>query len=216
MRLDPEYSAYRQREREISSLVPQHEAKKRRILGPAYEQMKRSMHRPPSNANKMVQSLSASTDDTPTDSNKTSISVLPKHATAKGQYQYPCALCPEFSTDGLVKVHDGKKNGKQLYAHKICVTFTPTTWCSPDPQTGEELVFGFSRIEKERWNLKCGLCNDKHGTKVSFLSAEGSKSMISTNHDSDRFNVPNPPSVFVHSMLHAQLRKTQELSSMLL
>lgn len=86
---------------------------------------------------------------------------------------YPCALCPEPIHEGLVKVAplqnpaNIKKHGdKALYAHKVCVTFTPTTWCAPDPVTGEEFVFGYEDIEKERWGLKCGLCADKHGTKV--------------------------------------------------
>lgn len=86
---------------------------------------------------------------------------------------YPCALCPEPIQEGLVKVAplqnpaNIKKHGnKTLYAHKVCVTFTPTTWCAPDPVTGEEFVFGFEDIEKERWGLKCGLCADKHGTKI--------------------------------------------------
>lgn len=82
--------------------------------------------------------------------------------------EYPCALCPEHSTEGLVRIaNPGHKNkNKVLFAHKICVTFTPTTWVAHDPQTGEELVYGFELIEKERWNLKCGLCSDRHGTKV--------------------------------------------------
>ena len=87
----------------------------------------------------------------------------------------PCALCPEPIQEGLVKVAplqnpaNIKKHGnKTLYAHKVCVTFTPTTWCAPDPVTGEEFVFGFEDIEKERWGLKCGLCTDKHGTKVCY------------------------------------------------
>ena len=81
---------------------------------------------------------------------------------------FPCALCPEYSTEGLVRIANpgSKQKNKTLYAHKICVTFTPTTWCAHDPQTGEELVYGFELIEKERWNLKCGLCTERHGTKV--------------------------------------------------
>lgn len=86
---------------------------------------------------------------------------------------FPCALCPEHSTEGLVRIaNPGYKNkNKVLHAHKICVTFTPTTWVAPDSQTGEELVYGFELIEKERWNLKCGLCTERHGTKVNYFSS---------------------------------------------
>lgn len=84
---------------------------------------------------------------------------------------YPCALCPEQITEGLVKIappqdSNSKRAGRTLHAHSICVTFTPTTWCASHPLTGEEMVFGYDAIEKERWALKCGLCTIKHGTKV--------------------------------------------------
>lgn len=41
------------------------------------------------------------------------------------QPEWPCALCPDMSKEGLVRIGEpGQKTKKNLEAHKICVTFT--------------------------------------------------------------------------------------------
>lgn len=41
------------------------------------------------------------------------------------QPEWPCALCPDTSRDGLVRIGEpGQKSKKHLEAHRICVTFT--------------------------------------------------------------------------------------------
>ncbi|KAL8278069.1 hypothetical protein RQP46_009529 [Phenoliferia psychrophenolica] len=78
-----------------------------------------------------------------------------------------CALCPEMSTEGLVRVGEpGVRTKKVLNAHRVCVMFTPATWIEIDPSTNEEIVRGYAGIEKARWKLKCQLCSEKHGTKI--------------------------------------------------
>ncbi|BGP04024.1 hypothetical protein NBRC10513v2_007764 [Rhodotorula toruloides] len=89
---------------------------------------------------------------------------------------FPCALCPDLSTEGLVRVGEpGMKNKKKLEAHRICVMFTPATWIDVDPETNEEIVRGFSKIEKARWKLKCQLCTETHGTKVQCTKGKCTK-----------------------------------------
>ncbi|GAA5877570.1 hypothetical protein JCM3774_006121 [Rhodotorula dairenensis] len=96
---------------------------------------------------------------------------------APPQPEWPCALCPDMSRDGLVRIGEpGQKSKKRLEAHRICVTFTPATWIEPDPQTGEELVRGYAKIEKARWKLKCQLCTEMHGTKVQCTKGKCAKS----------------------------------------
>lgn len=204
MRADPNYAAFRKRQREFTSLVPQQEAKKRRLLGPTFDTIRRSIASTISAAQRSMQAQAKKAQSpaaaSPSKQEQAqqpqqqqplqTLPQPPQHQQHQHQQQttpaatpqpktsaaapkpvsrptYPCALCPEPVTDGLVRIHNAKKQGRDLYAHKLCVTFTPTTWCSADPETGEELVFGYDQIEKERWNLKCGLCHDKHGTKVS-------------------------------------------------
>lgn len=234
IRSDPVYAEQRKQERELAVIIPQHEAKRKRIMGPDYVERK---HRPipqarmqpkPSNAkpakekdenekppaqvqvpaqtqpkppvapgptyaqiqaqiqanNKKpaVQGLSQLTKPIPVSSELKPVNSRPQAAKSSPVANYPCALCPEYSTEGLVRIANPgpKHKNKTLYAHKICVTFTPTTWVAPDPQTGEELVYGFELIEKERWNLKCGLCTERHGTKVSDLPNGGDCKTILT------------------------------------
>lgn len=216
------YAEQRKEERELAVIIPQHEAKRRRIMGPDYVERK---HRPaaqprmqpkPSNAKPAkkfkdenekpqaqiqappqthsrppatqgpsyaqiqaqiqansskptMQGLSQLSKPVPVASDLKPVNSRPQAAKPPAPLsEYPCALCPEHSTEGLVRIANPghKYKNKMLLAHKICVTFTPTTWVAHDPQTGEELVYGFELVEKERWNLKCGLCSDRHGTKV--------------------------------------------------
>lgn len=223
IRSDPVYAEQRKQERELAVIIPQHEAKRRRIMGPDYVerkhrhvaqprmQPKAANAKPPkvfkdenekpqsqvqapaqtqvkpaatqgpsyaqvqaqiqANSNRVnVQGLPHLGKPVPVPVDLKPVNVRPQTAAkpSSAVSAYPCALCPEHSTEGLVRIaNPGAKNkNKVLFAHKICVTFTPTTWVAPDPQTGEELVYGFELIEKERWNLKCGLCSDRHGTKV--------------------------------------------------
>jgi hypothetical protein len=172
MRSDPAYATYRQQQKEYFSVVPQHEAKRRRILGPAYDQMKRSLQAPAEPVQRTMQPIAPAPNSTAVAGNNASQKPLapraPSSKTGKAppNGQYTCALCPELSTEGLVKIAGLLKNNKQVYAHKICVTFTPTTWCAYDSHANDEFVYGYDQIEKERWNLKCGLCDNKHGTKV--------------------------------------------------
>ncbi|GJN94718.1 hypothetical protein Rhopal_007809-T1 [Rhodotorula paludigena] len=82
--------------------------------------------------------------------------------------EFACALCPDRSKEGLVRVGEpGVKSAKKrVDAHRVCVMFTPATWIEIDPVTNEEIVRGFANIEKARWKLKCQLCTESHGTKV--------------------------------------------------
>lgn len=222
IRADPVYAEQRKQERELAVIIPQHEAKRRRIMGPDYVERKhrpvpqprmqpkptnarpaktfkdenekpqtqaqvppQTQSKPPAtqgpsyaqiqaqiqaNANKSnVQGLSHLTKPVPVSLDLKPVNSRPQAVKPVATSStYPCALCPEHSTEGLVRIANpgAKHKNKTLFAHKICVTFTPTTWVASDPQTGEELVYGFELIEKERWNLKCGLCSDRHGTKV--------------------------------------------------
>lgn len=196
IRKDPEYAERRKQERDAAVIIPQHEAKKRRILGPAYRppqpvvnqprmqpratasEHERKPARPQTNsqtstpasagragnghsANKAVRSVAGAKASPAASmaSSHTSLKPAPR--------PHPCALCPEESSDGLVRIYSEKAKNRSLMAHKVCVTFTPTTWCAQDPATGIEMVYGFDQIESARWGLKCGLCDDKHGTKVS-------------------------------------------------
>ncbi|KAH8926648.1 hypothetical protein BT69DRAFT_1238823, partial [Atractiella rhizophila] len=81
---------------------------------------------------------------------------------------YICALCPDLADDHLVPIREpGKKStGNEKKAHRVCVTFTPATWIEFDPIAKEDVVRGFNQIERARWTLKCGLCNEKHGAPV--------------------------------------------------
>ncbi|KDE06267.1 hypothetical protein MVLG_03426 [Microbotryum lychnidis-dioicae p1A1 Lamole] len=88
---------------------------------------------------------------------------------------YPCALCPERSTEGLVKI--GEPAQFKMLAHRVCVMFTPATWIETVPEMGEEVVRGFLDIEKARWKLKCQLCEEKHGTKVQCTKGKCPKAM---------------------------------------
>ncbi|GAA5915820.1 hypothetical protein JCM8208_006875 [Rhodotorula glutinis] len=82
--------------------------------------------------------------------------------------EFPCALCPDASTEGLVMIGEPgvKSSKKRQDAHRVCVMFTPATWIEIDPESGEEITRGFGKIEKARWKLKCQLCAEVHGTKV--------------------------------------------------
>ncbi|GAA5890494.1 hypothetical protein JCM6882_002939 [Rhodosporidiobolus microsporus] len=102
---------------------------------------------------------------------------------------FVCALCPDLSTEGLVRVAEpgqqGQqqgKNGKGVRAHRVCVMFTPATWIEVDPATksvanpdGEEIVRGYAKIEKARWKLKCQLCTEPHGTKIQCTKGKCTK-----------------------------------------
>ncbi|GAA5968528.1 hypothetical protein JCM21900_006633 [Sporobolomyces salmonicolor] len=90
--------------------------------------------------------------------------------------EFVCALCPDMSEDGLVRIGEpGVKSKKRLEAHRVCVMFTPATWIEEDPTTGEEMVRGYARIEKARWKLKCSLCTEPHGTKVQCTKGKCTK-----------------------------------------
>jgi hypothetical protein len=193
MRADPQYAAQRKLERELAVNIPQHEAKRRRELGHLYEERRAQAlaslqpKRQPSPEYQATGSKSRPAKPQAPATAQATTPLKPKRPSVAAQFAaaqarnankavvkgyYPCALCPEQITEGLVKVAPpqdphSKRAGKTLYAHSICVTFTPTTWCAPHPMTGEEMVFGYDAIEKERWALKCGLCTNKHGTKVS-------------------------------------------------
>ena len=52
-------------------------------------------------------------------------SATPQVPPSPPQPEWPCALCPDMSKDGLVRVGEpGQKSKKNLQAHRICVTFT--------------------------------------------------------------------------------------------
>ncbi|SCV67365.1 BQ2448_6011 [Microbotryum intermedium] len=88
---------------------------------------------------------------------------------------YPCALCPERSIEGLIKI--GEPAQFNMSAHRVCVMFTPATWIVTIPETGEDVVRGFLDIEKARWKLKCQLCEEKHGIKVQCTKGKCPKAM---------------------------------------
>ncbi|GAA5970325.1 hypothetical protein JCM11641_001664 [Rhodosporidiobolus odoratus] len=89
---------------------------------------------------------------------------------------YPCALCPEMTEEGLVKIAEpGKKTAGGMKAHRVCVMFTPATWIEVDPTSGEEIVQGYSKIEKARWKLKCQLCSESWGTKIQCTKGKCTK-----------------------------------------
>lgn len=49
----------------------------------------------------------------------------PQQQQAKSPEPFVCALCPDMSADGLVKIGEpGVKNKKGLSAHRVCVMFT--------------------------------------------------------------------------------------------
>ncbi|BGP44008.1 hypothetical protein JCM10450v2_008224 [Rhodotorula kratochvilovae] len=91
--------------------------------------------------------------------------------------EFVCALCPDMGTEGLVMVGEpGVKSAKKrMDAHRVCVMFTPATWIEIDPDSGEEIVRGFAKIEKARWKLKCQLCSEAHGTKVQCTKGKCTK-----------------------------------------
>jgi hypothetical protein len=76
---------------------------------------------------------------------------------------FVCALCPDMSIDTLVplaRVPPGvslsaeqQARRKSGAAHKACVMYVPSTYIGTDEETGEDRVFGFEGIEKERWKL---------------------------------------------------------------
>jgi hypothetical protein len=263
IRSDPVYAEQRKQERELAVVIPQHEAKRRRIMGPDYVERKQRTAIQPRMQAKPIKAaapalakdenvkpftaqqpalqgssyaqLQASIQGKPvqqpfaapygqahngvpahlvkpapvsSDLKPVNLQRLPPAKPAK--VAYPCALCPEESTEGLVRiVNPGSKNkNKTLFAHKICVTFTPTTWVAPDVQTGEEVVYGFELIEKERWNLKCGLCSERHGTKVSRGVLYNSACKYLRN-VIVRYNAQNRRSVFEPSTPHVPSRTTQ-------
>lgn len=93
---------------------------------------------------------------------------------ARKEESWACALCPDLSTEGLVRIGEpGVKSKKALKAHRICVIFTrrsfhetsracaedshgllaASTWIDEDPDTHEEIVRGYGKIEKARWRL---------------------------------------------------------------
>ncbi|GAA5863810.1 hypothetical protein JCM8547_006072 [Rhodosporidiobolus lusitaniae] len=98
---------------------------------------------------------------------------------------FKCALCPDMAEEGLVKIGEpgagggggggGRKNGEGLRAHRVCVMFTPATWIEVDPQSEEEMVRGYAKIEKARWKLKCQLCTEPHGTKIQCTKGKCTK-----------------------------------------
>ncbi|GAA5845801.1 hypothetical protein JCM9279_002379 [Rhodotorula babjevae] len=91
--------------------------------------------------------------------------------------EFACALCPDSSTEGLVKIGEPgvKSSRKRQDAHRVCVMFTPATWIEIDPESGEEIVRGFGKIEKARWKLKCQLCTESYGTKVQCTKGKCTK-----------------------------------------
>lgn len=239
IRSDPVYAEQRRQERQLAVVIPQHEAKRRRIMGPDYVERKPKgapqpgkqpkavkAREPTTKANNNKENIAKPASSKPaqqqqsapvqasaalslpqhssgpsapvlglnhgTAFNMPSIPMLPSISNSKAvsnkeisamatvkpakaakpvREAFPCALCPEQSTEGLVRVKlvGNKPKNRTLYAHRICVTCTPTTYVAPDPETGEEVVYGFDRIEPARWNLKCGLCPERHGTKVSLM-----------------------------------------------
>ncbi|GAA5822529.1 hypothetical protein JCM3770_003566 [Rhodotorula araucariae] len=90
---------------------------------------------------------------------------------------FACALCPDMSTEGLVMIGEPgvRSTKKRMDAHRVCVMFTPATWIEIDPDSGEEIVRGFAKIEKARWKLKCQLCAEAHGTKVQCTKGKCTK-----------------------------------------
>lgn len=112
----------------------------------------------------------------PKPANSSAASTASAPPSAPPKPDFPCALCPDLSTEGLVPVGEpGVKNKKKLEAHRLCVMFTrecvppdlwrcgqadrlfrrPTaaTWIEIDPETNQEIVRGFAKIEKARWKL---------------------------------------------------------------
>lgn len=118
-------------------------------------------------ANKRLSQIKTEEEEPPRKKARTSVSVEPSEgspapgAKAKStasstpyDESFPCALCPDRSTDGLVTIGEpGVKHKRQLAAHRVCVMFTPATWIEHDEQAGEERVRGFGKIEKARWKL---------------------------------------------------------------
>ncbi|KAK4049713.1 hypothetical protein OIV83_003988 [Microbotryomycetes sp. JL201] len=94
---------------------------------------------------------------------------------------FVCALCPSDSNEGLVKIGEpGIKSKKELWAHRLCVMFTPATWIELDPETEHEIVRGFGSIEKARWKLKCSACIEMHGTKVQCTKGKCTRAIHAT------------------------------------
>lgn len=274
IRADPVYAEQRKQERELAVIIPQHEAKRKRIMGPDYVERKprtattqprmqpkpapaakpaktfkdenekpaaaaappphkqqKQQHQPGPTYAEMQAQIQAANLAKP---KKQELAQVPKPEPIASQLKllnptnprpaprptaasFPCALCPEYSTEGLVRIaNPGPKNkNKVLHAHRICVTFTPTTWVAQDPQTGEDLVYGFELIEKERWNLKCGLCTERHGTKVRGILSRTTGITADIVCALYRFNVQNRRSASEASILHVPSRKIQESSLML-
>ena len=225
---DPEYAEMRKREREAAVIIPQHEAKKRRILGPAYRppqptadvprmQPRAENSRSAANARKKIAQPFGPNSGTATKQarpmpSKPAASYLPNGQAPQAVPQqksvpinYPCALCPEQTPDGLVRIQTERQKNRGLFAHKVCVTFTPTTWCAVNPATGKEMVYGFDQIEPARWNLKCGLCDDKHGTKVSQPTSH--RRGASLTFPAYRFNARSRRSVYGRSTRRVRSRR---------
>ncbi|KAJ7058631.1 JmjC domain, hydroxylase-domain-containing protein [Mycena amicta] len=87
---------------------------------------------------------------------------------------YPCCVCVDTGTDGLVRVHDlpsfwrevcptarlhyppGGKGAGVWMVHQSCAAVLPETWV--DEVAGERVAFGIDSIVRGRWSLKCSVC----------------------------------------------------------
>ncbi|EJD00680.1 JmjC-domain-containing protein [Fomitiporia mediterranea MF3/22] len=159
---------------EASKPAPKPRRKKRKSEGDAQPRAKK-------------QKISdGSAEDIPSSS-----SIAPKHKillkVPKELGPFPCCLCVSRDTDGLLRVHDlpsswsGCQNfmpkdasGQEIWrAHEKCAMAIPETWVDDDTDdTGqtERVVFGIDVIVKDRWSLKCSLCQKSrarlHGAPI--------------------------------------------------
>ncbi|KAF7290510.1 Specific transcriptional repressor [Mycena indigotica] len=109
---------------------------------------------------------------------------------------YPCCVCVDPSTVGLVRVHDLPALWRELCAtarlhyradgkgpgawmiHQYCAMVLPETWV--DQIAGERVAFGLDGIVRGRWSLKCSVCthpNAKgHGALIQCAKGKCPKS----------------------------------------
>ncbi|KAL7420708.1 hypothetical protein Q5752_004659 [Cryptotrichosporon argae] len=97
-------------------------------------------------------------------------------AIARPKPAYPCLFCPSSDESDLAPILDAsdavrarsKSKDPNLRGHVSCALAIPELWLDESEQDGVQrtLVCGPDYVLKDRWTLKCSLCNNKQSAMM--------------------------------------------------
>nr|GAT52723.1 specific transcriptional repressor [Mycena chlorophos] len=127
-------------------------------------------------------------------------------------YGFPCCVCVDTNTHGLVRVHDlpafwrelcptarihylNEQNSSGVWMiHEQCASTLPETWVDTT-SSGERVAFGVDGIVRARWTaLKCSVCSradaKSHGALIQCTKGKCSKAFhVSCARDGSRSGI---------------------------